>query len=67
MAIITDLFNTFFFQPIINLLVLIFKVLESVGLPGALGFAIILLTIIIRLLVWPFMAVSLKVLKRWLT
>ena len=64
MAIITDLFNTFFFQPIINLLVLIFKVLESVGLPGALGFAIILLTIIIRLLVWPFMAVQLKSAKK---
>ena len=64
MSIITDLFNTFFFQPIINLLVLIFKVLESVGLPGALGFAIILLTIIIRLLVWPFMAVQLKSAKK---
>lgn len=64
MQIITDLFNTFFFEPIVNLLVLILRILESAALPGTLGFAIILLTIIIRLLVWPFMSAQLKSAKK---
>lgn len=64
MQIITDLFNTFFSQPIVNLLVLILKILETVSLPGALGFAIIILTIVIRIIVWPFMSAQLKSAKK---
>lgn len=54
------IFNTVLFGPIVNLLVAILKGLEFIHLPGALGFAIILLTVLIRLLVWPFMQTQLK-------
>jgi len=53
-------FNTLFLGPIVNLLVLIFRTLDAIHLPGAFGFSIILLTIVIRLLVWPFMQTQLK-------
>ncbi len=56
MDLIVNTFNLFFFGPIVNFLVLILKLLEMVGLPGALGFAIILLTILIRFILWPFTA-----------
>ncbi len=54
------LFNTFFFGPVVNLLVLFFKLLEMVQVPGALGFAIIILTVLIRFLVWPFTAAQIR-------
>lgn len=55
-----QIFNELFFKPIFNLLVVILRGLEFVGVPGALGLAIIILTIIIRMLIWPFMATQLK-------
>lgn len=54
------IFNVVLFGPIVNLLVAILRSLEFIHLPGALGFAIILLTVVIRLLVWPFMQTQLK-------
>ena len=60
MQVIGDIFNTVLFGPIVNLLVAILQGLEFIHLPGALGFAIIILTIVIRLLVWPFMQTQLK-------
>lgn len=60
MQVIGDIFNTVLFGPIVNLLVAIFRGLEFIHLPGALGLAIILLTVVIRLLVWPFMQTQLK-------
>lgn len=60
MQIIGDIFNLVFLGPVINLLVVILHGLESLHIPGALGFSIIILTILIRLLVWPFMATQLK-------
>lgn len=60
MQIIIDLFNAVFFAPVVNLLVIILKSLEFAHIPGALGFAIIILTIFIRLIVWPFMGAQLK-------
>jgi len=64
MSLIIDTFNLIFFAPIVNLLVLILQALQGVHMPGALGFAIILLTIAIRLLVWPAMASQLKSAKK---
>lgn len=64
MQIIIDLFNSLFLGPVVNLLVLILQGLQAAHIPGALGFAIIILTIIIRLLVWPFMATQLKSAKK---
>lgn len=62
--IIIDLFNLFFFGPIINILVLIYQGLTVLHIGGALGFAIIILTVLIRFLVWPFMASQIKASKK---
>lgn len=64
MQIIIDIFNLLFFGPIVNLLILILRTLESFSIPGALGFSVIVLTILIRILVWPFMASQLKSAKK---
>lgn len=54
------LFNTIFFGPIVNLLVLVYKLFILTHIPGALGFAIIILTVIIKFLIWPFTAAQVK-------
>ena len=64
MQIINDIFNTLFFAPIVNLIVFVIRVLEASSVPGALGFAIILLTIGVRILIWPLMAASMKSAKK---
>ncbi|MBI2039705.1 membrane protein insertase YidC [Candidatus Microgenomates bacterium] len=64
MSGIGDIFNLVFFGPVINLLVLIFQGLQAIHIPGALGFSIIILTVLIRLLVWPFMASQIKATKK---
>lgn len=64
MQIIIDIFNTLFFAPVVNLLVLIFQGLQIINIPGAFGFAIIILTIAVRILVWPMMAKQLKSAKK---
>lgn len=60
MSLIGNIFNTFFFGPVANLLVIIIRTLDAVHIPGSFGLAIIILTVIIRLLIWPFMAKQLK-------
>lgn len=62
--IIVDIFNEIFFRPILNLLILIIGGLESFGIPGALGLAIIILTILVRVVVWPFMTSQMKMTKK---
>src|SRR3989344_7428556 len=59
-----DYFNLIFLGPVINLLVIIYQGLQSLHLPGALGFSIMILTIVIRVLVWPFMASQIKATKK---
>ncbi len=61
---IGDIFNLLFFGPVVNLLIAIFRGLEAIGIPGATGFAVIILSIIIRLIVWPFMNSQLKSSKK---
>lgn len=61
---IGDIFNLLFFGPVINLLVIIFQGFSALHIPGALGFAILILTIIIRFLVWPFMSSQIKATKK---
>lgn len=61
---IGDIFNLIFLGPIINILVLLYQGFSAVHLPGALGFSILILTIIIRFLVWPFMASQIKATKK---
>ncbi|MBI2335001.1 membrane protein insertase YidC [Candidatus Daviesbacteria bacterium] len=61
---IGDIFIAVFIQPIINLLLLTFQFLQSLHIPGALGFALIILTVAIRLLVWPLMTSQIKMTKK---
>jgi len=58
------IWNQLIVWPIINLLVMFYKLFESIGIPGPLGFAIILLTSSIRLLLYPLMAKQLKSTKQ---
>ena len=53
-------FEVFLTTPILNLLIAIFKVLASIGVPGALGLSIIALTAIIRLALWPLTSSQLR-------
>src|SRR3989338_3453197 len=53
-------FDVFLTNPILNLLIAIYKVLEQLPIPGTLGFAIIILTAIIRLALWPLTTSQLK-------
>ena len=62
--IIVDIFNLIFYGPIINFLVLIFRGLSFLHIPGALGFSIIILTVAVRILVWPLMANQIKATKK---
>lgn len=64
MPIIGDLFNTLFFAPVVNLIVFVIRILEASNVPGALGFAIIFLTIGIRALIWPLMSSQMKSAKK---
>jgi len=49
-----NFFNTYLVFPILNLLILFYKVFLFIRLPGAFGFAIIALTAFVRLLFQPF-------------
>src|SRR5690242_13969794 len=55
-----DIFNTLLLIPIINLLVFFYKIFELIHIPGALGLAIILLTILVRIILWPITSSQLK-------
>lgn len=61
---IGDIFNLIFFGPVVNLLVVIYQGLSALHIPGALGFSIMILTILIRVLVWPFMSSQIKSAKK---
>jgi YidC/Oxa1 family membrane protein insertase len=57
-------FDTFFIAPIINVMVFFIHVFSSIGIPGSLGLSIIALTIVIKLLIWPFMTAQLRSTKK---
>lgn len=59
-----NLFNTVFVIPILNLLVVFYKIFLFIGIPGAFGFAIIALTIAIRLLFQPFFQKQIETAKK---
>lgn len=59
-----EIFNLIILNPILNVLVAVYQVLNTIGLPYPLGFAIIGLTIIIRLGVSPLIASQLKASKK---
>lgn len=53
-------FDTIIVDPIINILLLIYKILFSLNVPFALGFSIIVLTIVIRFVLYPLTSAQLK-------
>jgi len=59
-----NFFNTIFVIPILNLLVFLYKGLSFLKIPGAFGFAIVGLTIIIRFLLHPFFKSQLETAKK---
>lgn len=58
------IFNEVFFRPVINLLALILYGLNLTHIPGSLGLSILVLTVMIRLLVWPFMTSQIRSTKK---
>jgi len=64
MQSISLIFNSFFINPILNVLLLFFHLFRSAGLPGAFGFSIVALTVSIRLLLHPFFRQQLETTKK---
>jgi len=58
------IWNQLLVWPIINLLMVFYKLFEWLHVPGPLGFAVIGLTIAIRLLLYPLMAAQMKSAKQ---
>lgn len=59
-----NFFNTYIIIPILNVLVLLYKLFLLVKLPGAFGFAIIGLTVLVRLALHPFFKQQLEMTKK---
>jgi YidC/Oxa1 family membrane protein insertase len=59
-----NLWNQLLVWPIINVLMALYKAFEFLHVPGPLGFAIIGLTIIIRLVLYPLMQAQMKSAKK---
>ncbi|CAN5187563.1 YidC family membrane integrase SpoIIIJ [soil metagenome] len=59
-----DIFTLLFVQPITNLMVGIYDLLLMLHIPSALGFSIIILTMVIRLALFPLMSQQLKSSKK---
>lgn len=49
-----EIFHTIFVEPILNILVGFYKLYLTIGLPGAFGFAIISITVLVRFILHPF-------------
>lgn len=59
-----NIFDSLIVHPIINILLFIYQVLSIVNLPYALGFSIIVLTIIIRLILYPLTGAQIRASKK---
>ncbi|MBI2621243.1 MAG: YidC/Oxa1 family membrane protein insertase [Candidatus Levybacteria bacterium] len=59
-----EIFNTVIVHPIINVLVAIYQGLLLLGIPYPLGFSIIGLTIVIRIILYPLITTQLKASKK---
>ncbi len=59
-----NFFNTVFVFPILNLLVLFYSLFVFLKIPGAFGFAIIGLTVLVRFLLQPFFHQQMKTAKK---
>lgn len=61
---IGDIFNLILLQPTVNLIILILRTLEQLHVPGALGFSIIILTILVVAITWPFKSSQIRHTRR---
>lgn len=59
-----NIWNQLFIWPILNVLVALYKFFEGAGIPGPLGFAVIAMTILIRLVLYPLMHSQMKSAKK---
>lgn len=59
-----NLWNQLLVWPILNVLIALYKLFEFLHVPGPLGFAVIGLTLVIRLLLYPLMAAQLRSAKK---
>ncbi len=59
-----NIWNQLLIWPIVNVLVALYKFFEANHVPGALGFAVIALTILIRIILYPLMQAQLKSAKK---
>lgn len=59
-----NLWNQLLVWPIINILMALYKLFEFLHVPGPLGFAVIGLTIVIRLILYPLMQAQLRSAKK---
>lgn len=59
-----NIFDSLIVYPIINILLMCYKIVFSLHVPYALGFSIILLTIVIRLILYPLTGAQLKASKK---
>lgn len=59
-----ELFNTILVNPILNVLVAVYQALVFLHIPSPLGFSIIILTILIRFLLYPLIRAQLTTSKR---
>lgn len=57
-------FDVFLVNPIVNILVAIYQALSALGIPYALGFSIILLTVLIRMFLYPLITTQLRATKK---
>lgn len=60
MSFIGDIFNLLLLQPIVNLVMAILYALQYLHIPGATGFSIILLTVLVNIVIWPFRSKQIK-------
>lgn len=59
-----NFWNQFLVWPIVNILMVFYKIMEFLHIPGPLGIAIIFLTLVIRLVLYPLMNAQLKSAKK---
>ncbi len=59
-----DIFNLFLLQPVINLVIILMRALESMHIAGSLGLSIIILTVFVSLITWPFRSSQMRNMKK---
>lgn len=59
-----EIFHVIFVEPILNILVAFYKLFLSIGLPGAFGFSIVAITILVRVVLHPFFKQQMETTKK---